>query len=144
MHRVSEVGIQSRRKCRLKRRIYNLKGANHLWHIDTNHKLVKWYLIIFEAIDGYSRLPISLECISNNKAPKVLACFLKCVHTMVFPAESGQAFGSIYYELFSFMEENTILDPFNEVDVIALHFTFILSISEKLDGWRLAWSKHRV
>ena len=46
MHRVSEVSIQSKRKSRLKRRVYNLKGANHLWHIDTNHKLVKCYLII--------------------------------------------------------------------------------------------------
>ena len=81
MHRVSEVGIQSRRKGRLKRRVYNVKGANHLWHIDTNHKLVKWYLIIFGAIDGYSRLPVSLECISNHKAPTILACFLKGVHT---------------------------------------------------------------
>ena len=74
MHRVSEAGIQSRRKGRLKRRVYNVKGANHLWHIDTNHKLVKWYLIIFGGIDGYSRLNVSLECISNNKAPTVLAC----------------------------------------------------------------------
>ena len=86
MHRVSEAGIQSRRKGRLKRRVYNVKGANHLWHIDTNHKLVKWYLIIFGAIDGYSRLPVSLECISNNKAPTVLACFLKGVHTYGHPS----------------------------------------------------------
>ena len=41
MHRVNEVGIQFRRKGRLKRRVYNVKGANHLWHINTNHKLVK-------------------------------------------------------------------------------------------------------
>ena len=30
MHHVSEAGIQSRRKGRLKRRAYNVKGANHL------------------------------------------------------------------------------------------------------------------
>ena len=30
MHRVSEVGIQSRRKGKLKRRVYNVKGENHL------------------------------------------------------------------------------------------------------------------
>ena len=46
---LTKVGIQSSRKGRLKRRVYNLKGANHLWHIDTDHKLVKWYLIIFGA-----------------------------------------------------------------------------------------------
>ena len=59
MHRINEAGIQSRRKGRLKRRVYNVKGANHLWHIDTNHKLVKWYLIIFGTIDNYIRLPVS-------------------------------------------------------------------------------------
>ena len=81
IHRVSEVYIQSRMKGRLKRRVYNIKGANHLWHINTNHKPVKWYLIIFEATDGYSRLLLSLECISKNKTPTVLACFLKGLHT---------------------------------------------------------------
>ena len=86
MHRVSEAGIQSRRKGGLKRRVYNVKEANHLWHIDTNHKLVKWYLIIFGAIDSYSRLPISLKCISNNEASTVLACFLEGVRTYGLPS----------------------------------------------------------
>ena len=36
-------------------------------------------------IDGYSRLPVSLECISNNKAPAVLACILKGVQTYGVP-----------------------------------------------------------
>ena len=33
MHGVSEVGAQSKRNGRLQTRIYNVKGANHLWHI---------------------------------------------------------------------------------------------------------------
>ena len=49
-----------------------------------------------------------------------------------------------YYELFSFMEENAILNPFNEVDIAALHFTFIPLINEKLDVWRHARSKYCV
>ena len=178
MHRVSEAGIQSRRKGRLKRRVYNVKGANHLWHIDTNHKLVKWYLIIFGAIDSDSRLPISMECIINNKAPTVLACFLKGVHTYGLPSRvrsdkgrdnvlvaeymkkkrgperSSMIIGpsthnqrierlwrdvfdgviGFYYELFSFIEENIILDPLNEIDIAALHFNFIPLINEKLDA----------
>ena len=28
-----------------------------------------------------------------------------------------------FYELFSFMEENAMLDPFNELDIAVLHFT---------------------
>ena len=49
-----------------------------------------------------------------------------------------------YYKLFSFMEENGILDPFNEVDIAAFHFTFIPLKNEKLDTWRYAWSKDRI
>ena len=168
--------------------MYNVKGSNHLWHIDTNHKLVKWYLIIFGAIDGCSRLPVSLERISNNKAPTVLTCFLKGVHTYGLPSrvrsdeerenvlvadymikERGPGRGSMingpsthnqrierlwrdvfdgvtgfYYELFSFMQENDMLDPYNEVDIATLHLTFIPLINEKLDAWWHAWSKHRV
>ena len=47
-----------------------------------------------------------------------------------------------YYELFSFMEENAILDPFNKVDIAALLFTFIPLTNEKLDAWRHARSKY--
>ena len=43
------------------------------------------------------------------------------------------------YELFSFMEENAMLDSFNETDIAALHFTFIPLINEKLDAWWHTW-----
>ena len=38
----------------------------------------------------------------------------------------------LYYELFSFMEQELILDPLNECDLAALHFVFIPLINEKL------------
>ena len=155
IHRVNDFGVQARKKGRLKRRVCNVKGANHLWHIDTNHKLMKWYIIIFGAIGGYSSLPISRECISNNKATTVLSCFLKGVEAYGIPnrvrsnkkkesvliadymiEKRGSERGSmitgpsthnqriehlwrdvfhgvfaLYYELFTFMEENELLDP---------------------------------
>ena len=42
------------------------------------------------------------------------------------------------HELFLFIEENAILDPFNEVDIAALHFTSIPLINKKLDARRHA------
>ena len=86
IYRVNDFGVQARKKRRLNKRVYNVKGANHLCHIDTNHKLIKWHIIIFGAIDGYSRLPVSLECINNNKATTVLSCFLKGVETYGIPS----------------------------------------------------------
>ena len=50
----------------------------------------------------------------------------------------------LYYELFSFMEENAILDPFNEVDIAAFHYSSIPTINEKLEAWQHAQSKHCV
>ena len=72
-------GVKSRKKKRLHRGIYNVQGANHLWHINTNHKLIRWCFIITGVIDGFSRLPVALTCTNNNKAETVLTCFLDAV-----------------------------------------------------------------
>lgn len=74
---VDSIGVMERSKRKLHRRIYNVKGPNHLWHLDTNHKLVRWYLIIVGAVDGFSRLPVVLKCLNNNKAPTILESFLE-------------------------------------------------------------------
>ena len=50
----------------------------------------------------------------------------------------------LYYELFSFMDDEEILDPFNEIDLAALHNVFLPLINDKLDAWRQAWFKHRM
>ena len=61
---------------RLHRRVYNVAAPNHLWHIDTNHKLIRWQFIICGGIDGFSRFIVFLRCVNNNKADTVLGCFL--------------------------------------------------------------------
>ena len=85
LHRVDSEGIRRRKKSRLSRRVYNVQGSNHLWHLDTNQKLVRWYFIIIGAIDGYSRLPVVLDCTSSNKATIVLNSFLKGVEECGLP-----------------------------------------------------------
>ena len=47
----------------------------HLWHIDTNHKLVSWRFVIFGCVDGYSWIPIYLQCENNNLAATSLEGF---------------------------------------------------------------------
>ena len=106
IHRVDEGGIEARTRRRLKRRTYNVKGPNHLWHIDTNHKLIRWYVIIFGAIDGFSRLPVSLECIDNNKASTILSCFLKGVNTNGMPSKVRSDQGRENVSITDFMIEH--------------------------------------
>ena len=79
LHRVDGKGIAQRKRGRLQRRVYHVQGPNHLWHIDTNHKLIRWNLVIIGGIDGFSRLPVMLKCTDNNKADTVLSCFVEAV-----------------------------------------------------------------
>jgi hypothetical protein len=62
MHRLDVSGINERKKGRLQRWIYNVQGVNHLWHVNTNHKLIRWRLVIVGGIDGFSRMIMYLNC----------------------------------------------------------------------------------
>ncbi|KAK3108669.1 hypothetical protein FSP39_012900 [Pinctada imbricata] len=85
IHRIDNDGSQGRRRGVLHRRVYNVGGPNHLWHIDTNHKLVRWRFIIIGGIDGFSRMITFLKCADNNTADTVLQCFLTGVTAYGIP-----------------------------------------------------------
>ncbi|XP_062327721.1 uncharacterized protein LOC134028269 [Osmerus eperlanus] len=53
---------------RLHRRSYRVAGPNSLWHLDGNHKLIRWRIVIHGGIDGYSRLVVFLRASSNNRS----------------------------------------------------------------------------
>ncbi|KAB0801248.1 hypothetical protein PPYR_05602 [Photinus pyralis] len=75
LHALDHLGRALRRRTTIQRRIYQVKGANYLWHIDSNHKLISYRLVYHGCIDGYSRLLIYLRCLTNNKAASVLELF---------------------------------------------------------------------
>ncbi|KAK7881420.1 hypothetical protein WMY93_029829 [Mugilogobius chulae] len=61
MHRVDTVGVMTRLNqlgC-IVRRTYTVPGPGHLMHIDTNHKLIRYNIVIFGGINGFSRKPIT-------------------------------------------------------------------------------------
>ena len=64
-----------RRRYAIFRRTHNVTGPNHLWHIDSNHKLISWRFVIHGCIDGYSRAIVYLKCCTDNKANTVLQYF---------------------------------------------------------------------
>ena len=70
----------------LHHRQYQVKGPNSLWHIDGNHKLIRWRIVIHGAADGYSRIPVYLGASDNNKALTVLQLFLRGVQLYGLPS----------------------------------------------------------
>lgn len=83
IHQFDKEGVQSRKIGRLHRRIYNVKGPNLLWHIDSNHKLELWRFVVIDGIDGFSRLVTYLKCADNNTSRMVLDCFFCSVWTLM-------------------------------------------------------------
>ena len=84
--RVDPWGVEQRSRRILHRRKYTVPGPNSLWHIDGNHKLIRWRIVVHGGIDGYSRIPVYLKASSNNKAATVLQCFISAVFQYGLPS----------------------------------------------------------
>ena len=75
LRKIYPVGTALRWNKAIYRRKYSVPCPNALWHIDGNHKLIQWRLVIHAGIDGYSRLITHLHCSNNNLASTVLDLF---------------------------------------------------------------------
>lgn len=73
--RVDGAGVASRSTTTIQRRVYIVPCPNCIWHIDGNHKLIRWKLIVHGAMDGYNKMLTFLQCASNNRAETVMGLF---------------------------------------------------------------------
>lgn len=60
--------------------------AKQFMHIDGNHKLIRWRIVICGGIDGFSRLPVFICASDNNRASTVLQCFMDGVQSFGLPS----------------------------------------------------------
>lgn len=86
MVRVDPTGVSARLRQCIQRRTYIVPGPNSLWHLDGNHKLIRWRVVIHGCVDGYSRLPVFLQVSTNNRASTVLTYFIKATHQFGMPS----------------------------------------------------------
>lgn len=86
LYRVDPWGVEQRSRRLLHRRRYRVPGPNSLWHIDGNHKLIRWRIVVHGGIDGFSRIPVYLAASTNNRAETVLEHFLEAVATYGLPS----------------------------------------------------------
>ena len=85
IHRVDPEGPQLRSLTTVRRRVYRSEGVNHVWHIDGNHKLIRWRMVIHGGIDVFSRLIVYMRCATNNTAATVLSQFQSAVTIFGYP-----------------------------------------------------------
>ncbi|XP_032366181.1 uncharacterized protein LOC116684911 [Etheostoma spectabile] len=78
---------------RLHRRAYRVAGPNSLWHLDGNHKLIRWRIVIHGGIDGYSRLIVFLRASNNNRSSTVMDCFMHGVTRFGMPSRVRTDYG---------------------------------------------------
>uniref|UniRef100_A0A3Q3A582 Integrase catalytic domain-containing protein n=1 Tax=Kryptolebias marmoratus TaxID=37003 RepID=A0A3Q3A582_KRYMA len=67
------------------RRVYSVSSPLSLWHIDGNHKLIRWIIVIHGGIDGYSRKIMFLTASNNNRASTVLKAFITAMQKFGLP-----------------------------------------------------------
>lgn len=75
LHRVDGLNVRTRLSHVVQRRRYRVPGPNSLWHVDGNHKLIRWKFVVHGGIDGFSRLCVYLGCATNNRAATVRDLF---------------------------------------------------------------------
>ena len=95
----------------MRRQVYHVDGPNCVWHLDGNHKLIRWRLVIHGGIDGYSQMIVYLQCSTNNTAATVLSSFTDAVQQYGFPDKVRTDLGG---------ENVDLLLSSNDVDIMVM------------------------
>ena len=93
IHAVDAEGIEARKRPAIKRRVYDVPYPNYLWHVDGNHKLIRWGLVLHHAIDGYSRMVVFAQFNTNNEAATVENLFKAAVEIYGCPSRVRTDYG---------------------------------------------------
>ena len=188
LHRVDTLNIRARFNHVVERRQYRVPGPNSLWHVDGNHKLIRWKFVVHSGIDGFSRLCVYIACATNNRANTVRDHFLSATAEFGWPSrvrsdhgmenvevarlmishrgtgrgshitgssvhnqrierlwrDYFRCVGTIFYNLFYFMEDTGILDTDNENDMFCLHFVFTPLMNRALNTFKCSWNNHKL
>uniref|UniRef100_A0A8P4GUA6 Integrase core domain-containing protein n=1 Tax=Dicentrarchus labrax TaxID=13489 RepID=A0A8P4GUA6_DICLA len=124
MQRVDGAGILARmiQVGFVARRTYCVPAPLSLVHIDTNHKLIRFNVVIFGGIDGFSRRILYLDAAANNKASTAFSFFLDGVWKHGWPSrvrgDQGVENVDIARCMFSVREQDVVASLLEKVSTI--------------------------
>ena len=95
----------------IQRRKYHVPGPQSLWHIDGNHKLIRWRIVVHGGMDGHSRLVVYLNCATDNRADTVLNQFRMAVGKYGLPSRIRCDKGGENTQVALFMLEHPLRGP---------------------------------
>ena len=105
IHRVDPLNTALRRSVTIRRRVYHVEGPNCVWHVDTNHKMIRWRIVVHGGIDGYSRTLVFLHCADNNRALTNLSFFVDAVQSYGLPEKVRTDLGGENVDIWRYMVE---------------------------------------
>jgi hypothetical protein len=81
------------------RRVYKVPFPNSLWHIDGQHKLIRWKFVIHGGVDGYSRVCVFMRARDNNRAETVGQLFSEAAEAWGWPQRVRVDYGGENYAI---------------------------------------------
>ena len=157
---VDPEGVVARRRRALKRREYSVPCPLYLWHIDGNHKLIRYRIVIHVGIDGYSRSIVFIDANDNNRSATVGSLFLQAVETYGYPINIRTDLGGENVLVWGLMhshwgterksvivgssEDNGLLDINNETDMFCLHYVLLPRVKKLVKEFAFAHNNHAI
>jgi hypothetical protein len=105
INRLDAAGREARKTFTVVRRLYNVAGPHHLWHIDGCHKLIHFGLVVHGGIDGFSRSIMFLRYSDDNRKETMMGAFLEGVASFCVPSRVRADHGGENIEVCRFMLE---------------------------------------